>query len=434
MNNLRRPFYGWIIVGVTFLIGVTESSAIQSFLSVFMKPMGKDFDWSRTAVTGAMAFGSLCAGILSPFVGPILDRNGPRMVAFWSILIMSAGLICMAYCNSIWQFYLFFGVGRMIAVGILGLLVSVTISNWFVRKRGRAMGIAWLGPRLGAMILPALSQLIILTLGWRMAWGVLGVVIFLISGIPALLFLRRRPEDVGSLPDGAPSDSEINKHEGSLTEVRPKSSGKSSEPIWTRAQALHTKAFWMLTLIHSMSFFAGAAIMFHIFPFLTDKGMNEMTAVWVLSTIAAFGALGSFVWGFLAEKFRIQDLLAINAFTSGLIFLLLFWAIDFKGPHTIGVVIIFALAAFHGMLLGGRYPIMDTIWAVFFGRTSLGSIFSMASPFRFIANAIGPLFASLCFDMFGSYTFPFYLFCVIFFLVGAICLFTKSPQHPSLET
>ena len=170
--------------------------------------------------------------------------------------------------------------------------------------------------------------------------------------------------------------------------------------------------------------------MFHIFPFLTDRGIDGMTAVWVLSIIAAFGALGSVVWGLLAEKIRIQNLLAINAFISGLVFLFLFWAIDFKVPHAIGVVIIFALAAMHGTLQGGRHPVMDTIWPAFFGRTSLGSIFSMASPFRFAANAVGPILAAICFDMLGSYAFPFYLFGVIYFFVGVISLFTKAPLHP----
>jgi MFS family permease len=427
---LRKPFYGWIIVGVTFLIGITESSAVQSMLSVFMKPMVQDFGWSRTAVTGAIAFGSLLGGMLSPFVGPILDRHGPRMVAFWSILILSAGLICTAFSSSIWQFYLFFGVGRMIAVGILSLVLSVTVSKWFVRKRGRALGIAWLGPRFGSILLPVLCQFIILTLGWRMAWGILGVIVFLISGIPALLYLKRRPEDIGLLPDGAPPDSEMNECEGSLIEIGSQSSGKISEPVWTRALALRTKAFWALTFIHGMITCAQAGISFHIFPYLTDKGMNGMTAVWVLSTTAAFGALGSVVWGFFADKVRIQRLLAINAFTSGLVFFLLFWAIDFKVPHTLGVFIIFTLAAVFGILQGGRHPVLDTMWPVFFGRTSLGSIFSVSTPFRFAANALGPVSAALFFDMFGSYTFPFYLFCAIFFLVGIMSLFIKSPRHP----
>ncbi len=427
---MRKPFYGWIVVGVTFLIGITESSAVQGMLSVFMKPMVLDFGWSRTAVTGAIAFGSLLGGMLSPFVGPVLDHYGPRMVAFWSILILSAGLICTAFINSIWQFYLFFGLGRMIAVGILGLVLSVTVSQWFVRKRGRALGIVWLGPRFGSILLPVLCQFVILNLGWRTAWGILGLIVFLISGIPALLFLRRRPEDIGLLPDGAPPDTKMNECGDLIIEIGAQSSGEISEPIWTRAQALRTKAFWALTLIHSLMTCAQAGISFHLFPFLTDKGMSGMTAVWVLSTTAAFGAFGSVVWGYFADKVRIQRLLAINACTSGLIFLFLFLSIDFKVPHTLGAVIIFTLAAALGMLQGGRHPVLDTIWPAFFGRTSLGSIFSISTPFRFTANALGPVSAAFFFDMFGSYLFPFYLFCVIFFLMGIMSLFIKSPRYP----
>jgi len=106
---LRKLFYGWIIVGVTFMIGVTESGAFQNILAVFMKPMAQEVGWSRAVVTGSIAFGSLFAGLVSPIVGPILDRHGPRMVAFWGILILSAGLIGMRFVNHIWQFYLFFG-------------------------------------------------------------------------------------------------------------------------------------------------------------------------------------------------------------------------------------------------------------------------------------------------------------------------------------
>jgi MFS family permease len=352
------------------------------------------------------------------------------MVAFWSILIMSAGLICTAFSSNLWQFYLFFGTGRMIAVGILSMVTSVTVSNWFIRQRGRALGISWLGPRIGAIILPAFCQFVILYVGWRMSWGILGALIFLISGLPALFLLRRRPEDYGLLPDGAPPRSEANRTEGSLAKTRFKLPTEISEPVWTRTQALRTKSFWALTSIHSMVQFATGGFNFHMFPFLTDKGMDGMTSVLVLSTIAASGALGSVVFGVFAEKIRVQRLLAINAFTSGLAFWLLFLAVDFKVPHTVGVIIIFALAAVNGVTMGGRNPILDSTWATFFGRTSLGSIFSFSNPFRFAANAMGPVFGALCFDMIGSYTFPFYFFFVIFFLIGTISLLMKPPQHP----
>ncbi|MFC1816747.1 MFS transporter [Thermodesulfobacteriota bacterium] len=424
---MRKPFYGWIIVGTTFLIGITEVGAFQNILSIFMKPMALDFGWNRASVAGAIAFGSLCAGMLSPFVGPFLDRHGPRKVAFGGILILSAGLVGMSFLRHIWQLYLFFGVGRMIAIGLLGLVISVSVSNWFIRYRGRAMGIAMLGPCFGSVILPALTQFLILSHGWRMTWGALGTVVFIMSGIPTLLFLHRRPEDIGLLPDGELQvfpknglcDSSANSELESFEEI--------SEPVWTRAQATRTKAFWLLTFLHSLIPFLQAGINFHIFPFLTDKGFNEVSAVLVLSIIAVFGALGSFVWGLFAERFNIKSLLAVNIFSNGLVFLLLFWAVEFKVANILGTGIVFFLAALHGLLQGGRNPVLSIIWAVFFGRKFLGSIFGFSSMFRHTANAMGPVFAALCFDLLGSYTFPFSLFVAIFLISGMISLFMKPP-------
>ncbi|MEW6333099.1 MAG: MFS transporter, partial [Thermodesulfobacteriota bacterium] len=171
---MRKPFYGWIIVGVSFLISFTESGVFQNILSVFMKPMVDEFGWTRASVTGSIAFGSICGGLLSLIVGPILDRYGPRMVTFWAILLLSIGLGAMTMVDQIWQLYLFFGVARMIAVGVLSLATAVAVANWFVRLRGRAMGIARIGDRLGSALLPLMVQFVILTLGWRFAWGVLG--------------------------------------------------------------------------------------------------------------------------------------------------------------------------------------------------------------------------------------------------------------------
>jgi len=201
---LKKPFYGWVIVGVCFLIGVTEVGVFQNILSIFMKPMVGDFGWSRAAVTGAIAVGSISGGLVSPLIGPILDRYGPRMVAFFGILFFSIGLSALMFIRHIWQLYLFFGTGRMIAVGMLSLVISVSVSNWFVSQRGRALGITWIGERVGSALLPLMIQFLILAYGWRTTWGVLGVVVFLLSGIPSILFLRRRPEDMGLLPDNAP--------------------------------------------------------------------------------------------------------------------------------------------------------------------------------------------------------------------------------------
>jgi len=425
---LFRFYYGWIIVGVTFLIGATEAGAFQNILSVFLKPMTETFGWSRTAISGTMAFGSICAGIVSPIFGPILDRHGSRMVAFWSVLILSAGLVCLSFLNHIWQLYVFFGLGRMVAVGVLTLTITVTISNWFIRLRGRAMGIAWLGPRLGAAVLPVLAQYFILTQGWRFAWGALGVVVFLMSGLPSLIFLRRRPEDLGLLPDG---DTVALAEKKETVQSDHNAAESPMEPVWTRRQAIHTSAFWLLTIITSLHPFINGGINFHLFPFMTDQGISAVWAITLISTIAISGAAGAISSGFLAERFGNRILLAINGFASGLVFFGFYIAIASGTAQRSGTGVLLLLAVLYGLLHGGRMPLFSLIWADYFGRSSLGSIYSFSSPFRMTANAIGPIFAAIFFDITGRYTIPFWIFIGLFLLVGIISLYVRPPRIPS---
>jgi MFS transporter, OFA family, oxalate/formate antiporter len=424
---LRKPFYGWIIVAVSFLIGFTESGVFQNILSIFMKPMVDEFGWSRASVTGAIAFGSLCGGLLSLAVGPILDRYGPRMVTFWGILLLSLGLGAMMFVTQLWQLYLFFGVGRMIAVGVLSLSVAVSISNWFVLLRGRAMGITKIGERLGSALLPLMVQFFILALGWRMAWGSLGGVVFLMSGIPALLFLRHRPEDMGLRPDGAPH---LSSEEGDIPSSQAESAAVDPEPLWTRAEAIRSRAFWGLIVLSSLIPFAQAGMNFHMYPFLTDQGFSETTAVWIITLFAVCGMAGSAAWGVLTERYRIQHLLAVNVIGNGLIFLLLYWAVAFRLEGSAGTAVVCLLAALHGLFHGGRNPMIPLIWANFFGRRSLGSIFSLANPIYFAANAFGPVFGGLFFDLSGSYASPFYFFVAALVLSGLITLRMQPPGRP----
>ena len=390
--------------------------------------MAGEFGWSRAAVSAAMVFGSLGGGFVSPFVGPVLDRQGPRMVAFWGILLLSAGLAAMGFIDRLWQLYLFFGLGRMIAVGPLSMVIPVTISNWFIRKRGRAMGIVWLGPRVGAALLPALTQFFIVTQGWRFAWLALGATVFLLSGIPSLLFLRRRPEDLGLLPDGDSLPA------GGAMETAAAVSGKSEpspleqEPSLSRAQALRTKSFWELTVMDSLFFFVQAGTNFHIYPYLTDQGMSPTTAVIVLSTIAVFGSVGSILLGGLTEKVSPKLLIIINGFGSGLVFLMLYGVVEIQFQKTMGVSLVFVLAACHGLFHGGRFPVMSVIWAEYYGRESLGSIYGITSIFRYSANAMGPIFGAVCFDVFNSYALPFYLFSCLFLVNGVIGLYLRPPR------
>ncbi len=392
--------------------------------------MVAEFGWSRATVAGSIAFGSLCGGIVSPLVGPVLDRHGPRMVSFLGILILSAGLVGMSFIGQAWQIYILFGVGRMIAVGVLTMVVSVTVSNWFIRWRGRAMGITWLGPRIGSTLLPLFVQHIMRTQGWRASWSALGVLLFLVSAIPALIFLRRRPEDIGLWPDGKPFSPDGNQEKVLVHGSTEPPSKTIFEPAWTLAQAVRTRSFWVLVLLNCILLFCGGGVNFHVYPFLTDMGVSDETAVLAVSVMAICGALGGLVWGILTEKASTRILLSIEVGIGGLIFLAFFWCLKVGTIWNVGIGFIFISVGSYGFLFGGIYPLLSILWAEFFGRASLGSIQGVVNPFRLTANATGPFFGAVCFDMFGSYTFPFITFSLLYLVSVLLGWSLKTPCSP----
>ena len=427
-NQQNKLFYGWTIVAVAFLIGITQAGVFQNVLSIFLKPMAAEFGWNRSMITGSIAVGTLAGGFISPFVGPYLDKYGPRKLAFWGITILSGGLIALSQLSEIWQLYLFFGTGRMIASGLLALVVTVSVSNWFIEKRGRAMGISQLGSRIGIAFLPLLVQFIIIEFGWRTAWVVLGLVVFIISALPALIFLRRRPEDVGLLPDGR---RQMNRHANTGTSSEASEPDSKylleNEPVWTRKTAFRTPAFWQLLLVMCIIYFVGAGANFHLFPFMTDQGLSSKTAVLVITVLSICSAFGGVIFGFLAERISVKKLLGGILLTIGICFFSIFWAVESR-------VLIFVFVVVYGIIRGGILPLIFLVWADFYGRRSSGTVLGLGSPFRLAANAAGPFFAAVCFDLFRNYWIPFSIFTILLVIAGIVAFTARPPDIPETVT
>lgn len=425
----QKVFYGWTIVGVAFLIGITQAGVFQNVLSIFLKPMAAEFGWNRAMITGSIAVGSLAGGFVSPFIGPYLDRYGPRKLAFWGITILSGGLIALSQLSELWQLYLFFGTGRMIASGLLGLVVTVAVSNWFIEKRGRAMGISQLGSRIGIAFLPLLVQYIIVTFGWRTAWAVLGLIVFTISAIPALFFLKRRPEDIGLLPDGRTpvENTGSDTDPGTNSTTSAAKDPLKDEPVWTQKQAFGTSAFWFLITVMSIIYFVGAGANFHLFPFLTDQGISSQTAVIVIAVLSVCSAFGGVFFGFLAEQISVKKLLGTILISYAILFFSLFWVVE---SH----ILMFSFAVIYGLIRGGVLPLIFLAWTEFYGRRSSGTILGLGSPFRLTANAAGPFFAAICFDYFHNYHIPFTLFTILLIIAGVLSFLSTPPSQDRAKT
>jgi len=194
-------FYGWIIVAVTFVtmaVGVN----VRTAFSLFFPPIIDEFGWERGITAGAFSFGFVVSAVVSPLIGRLMDRLGPRSVMELGVALMAGGLLLAPLTTQPWHLYLTIGglVGSgSICLGYSGQ--SLFLPNWFNRRRGLAIGLAFGGVGVGSVTLLPWVQLMIDQTGWRTACTAMGLVVLVVLA-PINLLLRKRPEDLGLLADG----------------------------------------------------------------------------------------------------------------------------------------------------------------------------------------------------------------------------------------
>jgi MFS family permease len=238
----HRPiFYGWVLVAVGFLTMAVGVNARTAF-SLLFPPILRDFGWDSGVTAGVFSFGFLVSAVITPFVGRLMDRRGPRLVVELGILAMSAGLLLAPLARSPWQLYL--SLGALVGGGVNCFTYigqSLYLTNWFIRQRGLALSIAFSGVGLGSITLLPLLQSVIVRDGWRAGCWVLGFVVLILL-VPPNLLLRHRPEDSGLTPDGNGAASGTSGLAGNIVDRR------WIAIDWTLSRALGTAPFWWIAL------------------------------------------------------------------------------------------------------------------------------------------------------------------------------------------
>jgi len=398
MLKIGRVYYGSVIVGVISLSSLASAAQINPTIGVFLKPITEEFNWTRSALAGAVAVGTLVGGFAALGVGPLIDRFGARWILLVSFLVSGGALIALGGVSRLWQLYVAIFVIRVSLQGGINLANQTVVAKWFIRRRGRAMAIATLGQRMGSGVIPFLAQQIILVANWRIAAVGLGMLVWALTLVPVSLWLRRQPEDMGLLPDGARPEDE-NKQDGKVT-GQPK-----TERSYTVKEALRTKPFWIILVAFCLTNFVNTGINFNLVPHLTDSGLTEAQAVTVLLVWALMAVPATLGFGVLAEKMSVRYLMMVSS-TGVALGILLFLLVD-------GFPLGLLFAVIHGASFGGSFLVLQLLLADHFGSASLGALRGFILPWQMVANAMGPLTATLVFDTTGGYTPIFVTYIVL---------------------
>jgi MFS family permease len=381
----RGIFYGWVIVsvGVTAMFAATFTGGAG--FSVFLQPMATDLGWQRAILAGGLSAGTLTGALLAPFFGSLADRFGPRVVLTACGIGIALSLGTVSIVQEPWAFLVAFGLSRAIDMGALNIAVSTSVSNWFVRQRGRALGIAMAGNAIGVIFLVPVAQWIIATHGWRMAWLTLGCGTGLILAVAAAIFLRRQPEDMGLQPDG---DEPLASGAAAQSSLEPRQ--------WTVREATQTKSFWLLVVANAFGQAAISGLTIHQAALLQSNGVSAAGAAIAVSSYGLTWAIGSIVWGRLAERVPSNRALAFSfAIVAGC---------SLAVTHIQTEILAIVYALIYGLANGGKEALDALVWADYFGRRSVGGIRGLSRPFVIGAAASGPVVGGLGYDLLGSYS------------------------------
>lgn len=390
----RLPFfYGWVVVAVVFVTMAIGVNARTAF-SLFFPPIVAEFGWDQAVTAGAFSFGFLVSAVLSPTLGRLMDARGPRVVMELGVAATGLGLLLATLATQPWHIYLTLGVlvgGGSVCLGYTGQ--SLFLPAWFERRRGLAMSVAFSGVGVGSIVLFPLLQAYMAEAGWRQACFTLGVGALVVLG-PLNLLLRRRPQDLGLLPDGDPAP-EPGRGPVRKTNVV---DAEWAAVDWTLARALRTQRFWWLALGYFCALFAWYAVQVHQTKFLLTVGFSATDAAWALGAVSLFGVPGQIVLGHVSDRIGREWVWTLGA--SGFVACyLVLWSM--QAHASLGSLVL--MVVLQGLLGYGVTSVFGAIPMEIFEGKHYGAIFGTLMLAGILGGALGPWWVGWLLDQTHSY-------------------------------
>jgi MFS family permease len=195
-------FFGWYILCACFFILFFQSGARYAF-SVMFKPMLADLGWNRTSLSSAFFMNMTFFALTMSIGGRLYDRYGPKWIILVSTLFMSAGYVGIAFIDSLWEFYICYGLLAAIGFGGASIpLIAALMTNWFEKRRGLAISLAISGNCIGQFLLVPVFTAIVLNHGWRISYALIGFIMLAANTLLCLTVIRGNPADLGLKPYG----------------------------------------------------------------------------------------------------------------------------------------------------------------------------------------------------------------------------------------
>jgi MFS family permease len=405
-------YYGWWIVLAAFLNLFFVVGIIFYGFPVFYPYFVESLGFTRAQLTQGFLLGFLFAGL--PFgmlAGALIDRIGARGVILAGVGLVAGSLLLMSRMSRFWQFELLCIV-EVIGYVFAGPIANqVLIARWFDRRRGQAMGYAYLGLGLGGVVAPMLVNYLARNFGWRHALELIGVAILLVLVPTGIWITKSKPADLGI--EAGVSGELPQRERGTRLE--------STNSLGV-AQAVRTAPFWLILLGSALAIGAIGAVIQHFILFLKDSGYSATAASRYSSILLTASLGGRVIVGHIADHFRKSYIMAIFFFLIGAsVFLLAY-------PQSAAALWAFALI--FGFSMGADYMLVPLVASENFGTASLGKILALVIMGYSIGQWAGPWLVGKLFDMRHSYDLAWKLIAILAVIGAAGTYAIPSVSRP----
>jgi len=417
---VRLPFfYGWLVVAVAFVTMAIGVNARTAF-SLLFPPILDEFGWERGVTAGAFSLGFLVSTFVSPFLGRVMDRLGPRVVIPIAVAAVASGLALATQASAPWHLYLTLGVlvvGGTVCLGYTGHALFLPL--WFVERRGLATGVAFSGVGVGSILIFPWLQGLIGRAGWREAcWAM--AVLLVVTLVPLnLLLQRRRPEDLGLLPDGGSRPAGSGPTRGQAENV--------VDPAWvavdwTLGRAVRTSRFWWVFAGFLFGLYSWYAVQVHQTKYLLEIGFEPAEAAFALGFVGFTGIVGQIALGHLSDRVGREWVWTLSSAGFVLCYALLLSMRAHPSP-----ALLYLMVSAQGVLGYGLASVFAAIPAEIFHGRHYGAVFGTLCLASNGGAGLGPWVTGLLHDRTGDYVVAFWL-AIAASVVSAVAMWLAAPR------
>lgn len=383
------PLIAWRQLFVCFML-MAAVGMIASTYSLIAIPLAHEFQPSRTVLMLAMTVLSGACVILSPLLGTLMDRLSIKLMMVTGGALLASGYFLLSVTTSFSQVLIIFGVLIAPANVLIGpVAITVLLSRWFTRTRGRAVGIAIAGISAGGFFYPFIIQGLLDAHQWRDAFQLLSLVL-LIWTVPVALMVVSRPSDVGLL---------IEEDSANL-----KSAGDEKPKVQVSARQIMTDpAFWMLAVTVAIVTAGMKGMVTNLAPLAMETGISLSDAAPLISVFAACSFIAKLNFAALSDRLgpRVLMFIALSGFSVGMLCL---------AQASMGYYVIALGVAITGLFGGLMVPIESYIAPRVFGQHAVGRAMGLLSGTILVAMLATPPLFGFIFDVSGSYRGIFWVF------------------------